>query len=126
MKDLEFFCVEIDHYTSEVPNHIKPRSNAPDMENQILRLFGNTAEGCSLCVHVHNYNPYFYIQVPQNSNMKVTEADLPNVKHNLASVLPSNCKEGIRSLTIDKSKRSLMFFTPRRAADFYSSGSARK
>jgi hypothetical protein len=31
----------------------------------VLRLYGVTEEGHSCLVHVHGYEPYFYVQAPE-------------------------------------------------------------
>ena len=30
----------------------------------VLRMFGVTAEGNSVCAHIHNFHPYFYVPLP--------------------------------------------------------------
>lgn len=30
----------------------------------VLRLFGITEEGNSVCCHVHGFSPYFYVDAP--------------------------------------------------------------
>lgn len=31
----------------------------------IMRLFGITEEGNSICCHVHGFSPYFYVDAPK-------------------------------------------------------------
>lgn len=31
----------------------------------IIRLFGITMEGYSVCCHVHGFSPYFYVDAPK-------------------------------------------------------------
>lgn len=39
----------------------------------VLRMFGCTAEGHSVLVHVHHFRPYFFVPVP----VGLSRADLP-------------------------------------------------
>ena len=41
-------------------------------------MFGVNMKGNSIVVHVYNFRPYFYIQVPVT--MVVNENDLPSLK----------------------------------------------
>jgi len=59
-RPLRFMQMDLDYYVG--PAH-------PDMAGQgrtaaIVRAFGVTAEGQSVCVHVHGFRPYFYVEAP--------------------------------------------------------------
>jgi len=41
-------------------------------EESILRVFGRNEEGKSVCLHVHNYLPYFFIQAPSRWSSKTS------------------------------------------------------
>lgn len=34
----------------------------------IIRMFGVTKDGNSVCCHVHGFSPYFYINLPETFN----------------------------------------------------------
>ncbi|KAK2726361.1 DNA polymerase delta catalytic subunit-like [Artemia franciscana] len=58
-----FQQLELDHYIAGVlPGMPGPQSGpAP-----VMRMFGVTIEGHSVCCHVHGFSPYFYIEAPSS------------------------------------------------------------
>ena len=59
-----FQQIEIDHYIGD------PVPGMPGVQNgsiPILRMFGVTMEGNSVCAHVHGFLPYFYVPAPSES-----------------------------------------------------------
>ena len=32
----------------------------------VMRMFGSTKEGRSVCCHVHGFHPYFFVPAPKN------------------------------------------------------------
>nr|CAI5856955.1 unnamed protein product [Callosobruchus analis] len=74
--NLIFQEIEIDSYIGNV------FSGMPGPQKgmvPILRMYGITNEGNSVCCHVHGFSPYFYVNVPAN----FTTADLPAFKEKL-------------------------------------------
>lgn len=60
---ISFQQLEIDHYTGcPAPN--MPGSQRPPVP--IMRMYGVTMEGNSVCCHVHGFTPYFYVLAPSN------------------------------------------------------------
>nr|BAJ78737.1 DNA polymerase delta catalytic subunit [Thermobia domestica] len=60
---LIFQQLDIDHYTG------KPLKGMPGHQIgpvPIMRMYGVTMEGNSVCCHVHGFSPYFFVQVPEN------------------------------------------------------------
>nr|BAO20830.1 DNA polymerase delta catalytic subunit [Branchinella kugenumaensis] len=58
---LVFQQIEIDHYIGQ------PLQGMPGAQSglvPIMRMFGVTMEGNSVCCHVHGFSPYFYIEAP--------------------------------------------------------------
>ena len=49
------------------------------MDTCIVRLYGANDKGNSIAVHVYNFRPYFYIQVPVT--MAVQECDMEELRH---------------------------------------------
>ena len=41
----------------------------------MLRLYGVTEEGHSCLVHVHGYEPYFFVQAPTNMTVCASEQE---------------------------------------------------
>ncbi|CAL9107250.1 unnamed protein product [Musa acuminata var. zebrina] len=56
-----FQQLEIDYVIGESHKELLPNSSGPAA---ILRIFGVTREGHSVCCHVHGFEPYFYISCP--------------------------------------------------------------
>ncbi|CAL7945239.1 unnamed protein product [Xylocopa violacea] len=62
---LIFQQIDIDHYTG-APLPGMPGSRTPPVP--IMRMFGVTELGNSVCCHVHGFTPYLYVTAPQNFN----------------------------------------------------------
>ncbi|XP_065340551.1 DNA polymerase delta catalytic subunit [Cloeon dipterum] len=58
---LVFQQLDLDHYTGD-PMVGMPGAQVGPVP--VIRMFGVTDEGVSVCVHVHGFSPYFYIQAP--------------------------------------------------------------
>ncbi|XP_075498392.1 DNA polymerase delta catalytic subunit [Primulina tabacum] len=56
-----FQQLEIDYVIGDSHKDLLPNSSGPAA---ILRMFGVTKEGLSVCCHVHGFEPYFYISCP--------------------------------------------------------------
>ena len=59
-----FQQVDIDHYIGE---NVEGMPGAQSGPVPILRMFGVTMEGNSVCAHVHGFLPYFYVPAPSES-----------------------------------------------------------
>ena len=59
-----FQQIEIDHYMG---NPIPGMPGAQSGPVPILRMFGVTMEGNSVCAHIHGFLPYFYVPAPSES-----------------------------------------------------------
>ena len=59
-----FQQIEIDHYIGE---HIPGMPGVQGGSGPILRMFGVTMTGNSVCAHVHGFLPYFYVPAPSDS-----------------------------------------------------------
>ncbi|XP_023518307.1 DNA polymerase delta catalytic subunit [Cucurbita pepo subsp. pepo] len=60
-KSIVFQQLEIDYVIGESHRELLPNLSGPAA---ILRIFGVTREGHSVCCHVHGFEPYFYISCP--------------------------------------------------------------
>uniref|UniRef100_A0A8C5GVQ9 DNA polymerase n=1 Tax=Gouania willdenowi TaxID=441366 RepID=A0A8C5GVQ9_GOUWI len=77
---LIFQQVDLDHYLG------KTVANMPGQAQggvPIIRMFGVTDAGNSVCCHVHGFAPYFYLPAPSG----FTSADLAEFKRELNSVV---------------------------------------
>ncbi|WOK97364.1 DNA polymerase delta catalytic subunit [Canna indica] len=60
-ESIVFQQLEIDYVIGESHKELLPSLSGP---SAILRVFGVTREGHSVCCHVHGFEPYFYISCP--------------------------------------------------------------
>jgi len=58
---LVFQQLDIDHYIGEARSDM-PGANAGPAP--VMRVFGVTAEGNSICCHLHGFHPYLYVPAP--------------------------------------------------------------
>merc|ERR1719186_339659 len=59
---LVFQQVEIDHYIGKVYPGMPGATSGP---KPIMRMFGVTKDGNSVCCHVHGFHPYIYLPAPE-------------------------------------------------------------
>lgn len=59
---LTFLQFELDHYIA--PRSLPNMPGATDGPVPVVRMFGVTMEGHSICAHVHGFAPYLYIPAP--------------------------------------------------------------
>uniref|UniRef100_A0A6N2KUR1 Uncharacterized protein n=1 Tax=Salix viminalis TaxID=40686 RepID=A0A6N2KUR1_SALVM len=62
---LLFQQLEIDYVIGETHKELLPDRSGPAA---ILRIFGVTGEGHSVCCLVHGFEPYFYVSCPPGMN----------------------------------------------------------
>lgn len=58
-----FQQIELDHYQG------RPLPGMPGAQTgpvPVMRMFGVTAEGNSVCCHIHGFSPYFFVSLPSN------------------------------------------------------------
>ncbi|KAM3963556.1 LOW QUALITY PROTEIN: DNA polymerase delta 1, catalytic subunit [Aphomia sociella] len=106
---LVFQQLDIDHY------HGQPIQGMPGSQLgpvPIMRLYGITMEGNSVCSHVHGFTPYFYVTVPKN----FTESSCNELKVNLSKSLledsrsnKDNIKEPVLEVKLVQG-RSMMYY----------------
>lgn len=106
---LIFQQLDIDHYNGQ-PMQGMPGSQLAPVP--IMRMYGVTMEGNSVCCHVHGFTPYFYVSVPVNftestcNEMKTTlnRAIIEDMRSN-----KDNIKEAVLEVRMVKAK-SLMYY----------------
>lgn len=104
-----FQQIDIDHYNGQ-PMPGMPGSQLGPVP--IMRMYGTTMEGNSVCCHVHGFTPYFYVTVPLNftlsscNNLKETlnKAILEDLRSN-----KDNVKEAVLEIRLMKAK-SIMYY----------------
>ncbi|KAJ9587970.1 hypothetical protein L9F63_018599 [Diploptera punctata] len=60
---LVFQQLEVDHYTGSPVQGMPGSQKGPV---PIMRMYGVTMEGNSVCCHVHGFSPYFFVLAPPN------------------------------------------------------------
>lgn len=106
---LVFQQLDIDHYNGQ-PMQGMPGSQLAPVP--IMRMYGVTMDGNSVCCHVHGFTPFFYVTVPMNftestcNEMKITlnRAVLEDMRSNKDSI-----KEAVLEVRLVKAK-SLMYY----------------
>ena len=69
---LTFLQLELDHYVA--PGSVPNMPGATDGPVPVVRMFGVTMDGYSVCAHVHGFAPYLYVPAP-NAGMKDGDAE---------------------------------------------------
>ncbi|KAL4183669.1 hypothetical protein AMTRI_Chr11g156270 [Amborella trichopoda] len=110
-----FQQLEIDYVIGESHRQLLPQASGPVA---ILRIFGVTKEGHSVCCHVHGFQPYFYISCPDGMG--------PDDISRFHQILEGRMRDANRSskaprfiLRIDLvQKRSIMYYQERKSHAF--------
>ncbi|KAE8594078.1 hypothetical protein XENTR_v10019439 [Xenopus tropicalis] len=87
-----FQQVELDHY---VGSHVSGMLGATQGPVPIIRMFGITEEGNSVCCHIHGFAPYFY--VPCHTGFK--QEDLSDFKKELNSAVIKDMRSNKDSIS---------------------------
>lgn len=107
---LLFQQLDIDYVVDKPHEWLKDRRSKGDAA--VVRMFGVTGDGHSVCAHVHGFEPYFYASVPEN----FTEADCEAFKRRLNEEVAATKKNAqgsgvfVVSVTLDR-KQSLMHYS---------------
>ncbi|XP_031340257.1 DNA polymerase delta catalytic subunit-like [Photinus pyralis] len=105
---LTFQQLELDHYINKAPYPNMPGAQTGSVP--VMRMFGVTAEGYSVCCHVHGFSPYFYVLLPSD----FTDVLEFKKKLNLAVLLdvkavPEKVSEAVLAVEIKRGKSLLEF-----------------
>jgi len=82
---LVFQQVELDHY---IGRHMPGMPGASDGPVPVVRMFGITNDGNSVCAHVHGFHPYIFVPVPAEFN----RTHLPEFRRTLNQVMVADIK----------------------------------
>lgn len=104
---LVFQQIDLDHYLGSAVDGMPGQSQG---KVPIIRMFGVTDNGNSVCCHIHGFAPYFYIPAP--SGFK--SSDLAEFKRELNSVVLKDMrsnKDNISTtvLAVDITRKESMF-----------------
>ena len=90
--EITFQQIDIDHYIGDPVEGMPGARNGPV---PIVRMYGVTMEGNSVCAHIHGFLPYFYVPAPSESFANV---DCDRLRHLLNDAVLSDMrsnKDGI-------------------------------
>ena len=105
---LLFQQLDIDYVVDKPHETLGDRRSKGDAA--VVRMFGVTGDGHSVCAHVHGFEPYFYCAVPEN----FSEADCDAFRRRLNEEVSASRKnvQGVCviSVSLDR-KQSLMHYS---------------
>ncbi|XP_068652015.1 DNA polymerase delta catalytic subunit-like isoform X2 [Aristolochia californica] len=114
-QNIIFQQLEIDYVIGDSHRELLPNSSGPAA---ILRIFGVTREGHSICCHVHGFEPYFFISCPPgmgpddiSSFHQVLEVRMREVNQN------SKVPKFVRRIEMVQ-KRSIMYYQQQNCQPF--------
>ncbi|XP_059624479.1 DNA polymerase delta catalytic subunit isoform X2 [Cornus florida] len=114
-QSIMFQQLEIDYVIGESHKGLMPNSSGPAA---IIRIFGVTREGHSVCCHVHGFEPYFYISCPPGMGPdeisrfhQILEGRMREVNRN------SNVPKLVRRIEMVQ-KRSIMYYQQQSSQPF--------
>ncbi|KAL5555418.1 hypothetical protein UlMin_037654 [Ulmus minor] len=114
-RNVVFQQLEIDYVIGESHKVLMRNSSGPAA---IIRIFGVTKEGHSVCCNVHGFEPYFYINCPPGMGAD----DIPNFQ----KILEGRMMEANRNSNVPKficridlvHKRSIMYYQQQKSYAF--------
>ncbi|KAJ6819957.1 putative DNA polymerase delta catalytic subunit [Iris pallida] len=114
-QSIVFQQLEIDYVIGDSHRELLPNSSGPAA---ILRIFGVTKEGHSVCCLVHGFEPYFYISCPAGMG--------PDDVSRFHQALEGRMKESNRSSNVPKfvrriemvQKKSIMYYQQHQSQAF--------
>ncbi len=90
-EDLKLMQIDVDYYTKNTGS----RFGTPQ-EEAILRMFGITEEGNSICVQIHSFISYFYVEIPQNITLN------PELIPDISKTLNDYAKNSVSNIKLVK------------------------
>uniref|UniRef100_A0A5B7C8V6 DNA polymerase n=1 Tax=Davidia involucrata TaxID=16924 RepID=A0A5B7C8V6_DAVIN len=114
-QDIVFQQLEIDYVIGQSHKQLMPNSSG---QAAIIRIFGVTREGHSVCCHVHGFEPYFYISCPPGMG--------PDDISRFHQILEGRMREVNRNSNVPKlvcrielvQKRSIMYYQQQSSQPF--------
>nr|XP_022902030.1 DNA polymerase delta catalytic subunit [Onthophagus taurus] len=89
---LLFQQIELEHY---IGSHYPNMPGAQTGPVPIMRMFGVTENGNSVCCHIHGFTPYFYASLPD----KFVESDLMDFKSKLNAAVLADMRSNKNNLS---------------------------
>ncbi|KAF8011824.1 hypothetical protein BT93_I0077 [Corymbia citriodora subsp. variegata] len=115
-KNIVYQQLEIDYVIGESHKQLLPDRSGPAA---IIRIFGVTREGHSVCCNVHGFEPYFYISCPPGM-------DRPDAISRFRQVLEARMRDASRNAKVPQyvrrielvQKRSIMYYQQQTSHSF--------
>ncbi|KAK8958305.1 DNA polymerase delta catalytic subunit [Platanthera guangdongensis] len=116
LENILFQQLEIDYVIGDTNKDLLPMSSGPAA---ILRIFGVTKDGHSVCCHVHGFEPYFYISCPSGMG--------PDDISKFHQTLEGRMRESNRSSNVPRfvkrvemvQKKSIMYYQQHETQPFF-------
>ena len=116
-----FQQLDIDYVVAEPHAMLGPERKAMG-HAALLRIFGVTAAGNSVCAFVHGFEPYFYAKVPDSFQDSMCEGFRKNLNELMAQQQRGGQGRGnsvfISSVTVVREKQSLMYYQEGKSSTF--------
>ncbi|KAH9717339.1 DNA polymerase delta catalytic subunit [Citrus sinensis] len=114
-QSIMFQQLDIDYVIGDSNRELLPHSSGPAA---IIRIFGVTREGHSVCCKVHGFEPYFYISCPQGMG--------PDDISRFHQILEGRMREANRNSKVPQfvrhiemvQKRSIMYYQQQKSQPF--------
>lgn len=114
-QNIVFQQLDIDYIIGESNKQLTPQRSGPVA---ILRMFGVTSEGHSVCCQVHGFQPYFYISCLDGMGPD----DIPKLKQTLEARMRESNRSSKSPVFVTGieivQKRSLMYYQQQRSRPF--------
>jgi DNA polymerase elongation subunit (family B) len=99
-KDTEKEDIDDDIDDNSDDSSDKKKYKKKGVKSLIIRGYGVTENGNSICIHIEGFKPYFYFKIPQDWNIK----NLNDLKYSVINLVDNYQKDGLLSVEIIKMK----------------------
>lgn len=111
---IRFMAIDVDCYSDKPPGNASKDEGRFSNEVSIVRMYGVNEKGNSIVVHVFNFKPYFYMQIP--ATMHLDNTHLADLKHHMNQKTFNNFGNKNENIVTDLEiveRKSIMHFSDR-------------